>query len=47
MLNPVKYNFTDVLPSAQVEIYAINKIRTSAFLYYKAIARPQFAEMIF
>ena len=37
--------YTDVLPSAQLK-YAINKNQNLRLSYYKAIARPQFAEMI-
>lgn len=37
--------YTDILPSAQLK-YAINKSQNIRFAYYKALARPQFAEMI-
>lgn len=37
--------YTDVLPSAQAK-YNINKLQSIRASYYKALARPQFAEMI-
>ncbi len=37
--------YTDVLPGAQLK-YAINKTQSLRLSYYKALARPQFAELI-
>ncbi|MDQ2863998.1 MAG: TonB-dependent receptor, partial [Bacteroidota bacterium] len=37
--------YTDALPSAQLK-YTINRNQSLRFSYYKAIARPQFAELI-
>ena len=37
--------YTDVLPSIQFK-YKLNKIQSLRFAYYKALARPGFAEMI-
>jgi outer membrane receptor protein involved in Fe transport len=37
--------YTDPLPSAQVK-YALNQDQALRFSYYRAIARPQFAELI-
>ena len=40
-----KITYTDVLPSAQVK-FIIDKLQLLRFSYYKALARPQFAELI-
>ncbi|MFX5126561.1 TonB-dependent receptor, partial [Acinetobacter baumannii] len=36
---------TDLLPSGQIK-YALTQSQTLRFSYYKALARPQFSELI-
>uniref|UniRef100_UPI0013DB5CB8 TonB-dependent receptor domain-containing protein n=1 Tax=Serratia marcescens TaxID=615 RepID=UPI0013DB5CB8 len=37
--------YTDLLPSGQIK-YALTQSQTLRFSYYKALARPQFSELI-